>query len=241
MKHCARLIALVTLCMLPAGPNAAEFSYSYLEVSADLSKTENTARAPLEDDADGQLFGITGSWEVLDPIYVKGAWSRETKEFGNAVAGIPVNLDTRQTVTMLGAGYHFEPAELTSIHVEALVIVDFEVKHSIPLVVPSAFGPPKVTTTQSVIEGTGYGGAVGVRHWIFENIELEGQVLRIHTSGDIPRTGNRFSDSETMLRIGGQMHTGGGLSFGGFLSYSTHTDDNFDNIRKLGISLRWHF
>ena len=24
-------------------------------------------------------------------------------------------------------------------------------------------------------------------------------------------------------------------------SYSKHTDDNFDNIRKLGVSLRYHF
>ena len=64
---------------------------------------------------------------------------------------------------------------------------------------------------------------------------------RIHTSGDVPRTGREISDSETMLRIAGHVHAGGGLSVGGYLSYSKHTDDNFDNIRKLGVSLRYHF
>ncbi len=241
VKRCTRLIVLASLASVSAGANAADFSYSYLEVTADLSKTENTAQAPLQDDADGRLFGIAGSWEVFDAFYVKGAWSRETKEFGNEVAGTPVDLDSRQTMTTLGAGYHVETGERTSFYAEALMIVDFEVEHSVPLVVPSAFVPPTVTTTQSVIEGDGLGGALGIRHWVSENVELEGQLSRIHTSGDVPRTGREISDSETMLRIAGHVHAGGGLSVGGYLSYSKHTDDNFDNIRKLGVSLRYHF
>ena len=43
VKHCATLIALATLAGLSTGANAADFSYSYLEVTADLSKTRNTA------------------------------------------------------------------------------------------------------------------------------------------------------------------------------------------------------
>ena len=241
VKRYTRLIVLVSLASLSAGANAAEFSYSYLEVTADLSKTRNTAPAPLEDGADGRLFEIAGSWEVFDAFYVKGAWSRETKKFGNEVAGTPVDLDSRQTMTTLGVGYHVAAGERTSFFAEALMIVDFEVEHSIPLVTPSAFGPPRVTTTQSVIEGNGLGGTLGIRHWISENVELEGQLSRIHTSGDVPRTGGEISDSETMLRIAGHVHAGGGLSVGGYLSYSKHTDDNFDNIRKLGVSLRYHF
>ena len=229
------------LAGLPAGANAADFSYSYLEVTADLSKTRNTAAAPLEDDADGRLFGIAGSWQVFGSFYIKGAWSRETKEFGNEVARTPVDLDSRQTVTALGAGYHFDAGEQTSIYAEALAIVDFEVEHSIPLVTPSPFGPPTVTTTRSVIEGNGLGAALGLRHWIGEGVEVEGQLSRIHTSADVLRTGGKISDSETMLRIGGHVHAGGGLSIGWFFSYSKHTDDNFDNIRKLGVSLRYHF
>ncbi len=241
VKHCATLIVLGLLAGLSTGANAADFSYSYLEVTADLSKTRNTAPAPLADDADGRLFGLAGSWEVFDAFYVKGAWSRETKEFGNEVAGTPVDLDSRQTIFMLGAGYHFEAGEQTSLYAEALMIVDFEVEHSIPLVTPSAFGPPTVTTTQSVIGGNGLGGALGIRHWVSENMELEGRLSRIHTSGDVPRTGGEISDSETMLRIAAHVHAGGGVSVGGFLSYSKHTDDNFDDIRKLGVSLRYHF
>ena len=241
VKHCAMLIALATLAGLSTGANAADFSYSYLEITADLSKTRNTAPAPLEDDADGRLFGIGGSWEVFDSFYVKGSWSKETKEFGNEVARTAVHLDSRQTVTTLGAGYHFEAGERTGVYAEALVIVDFEVEHSIPLVTPSAFGPPTVTTTQSVIEGNGHGGALGIRRWIAENVELEGRFSRIHTRADVPRTGGKISDSETMLRIGGHVHASDVLSVGGYVSYSKHTDDNFDNIRKLGVSLRYHF
>ena len=147
VKHCATLIVLASLAGLSTGANAADFSYGYLEVTADLSKTRNTAPAPLADDADGRLFGLAGSWEVFDAFYVKGAWSRETKEFGNEVARTPVDLESRQTISMLGAGCHFEADEQTSLYAEALVIVDFEVEHSIPLVTPSAFGPPTVTTT----------------------------------------------------------------------------------------------
>ena len=241
MKHCATLIVLGSLAGFSTGANAADFSYSYLEVTADLSKTRNTAPAPLADDADGRLFGLAGSWEVFDAFYVKGAWSRETKEFGNEVARTPVDLDSRQTVSTLGAGYHVESGEGTSFYAEALILVDFEVEHSIPLVTPSAFGPPTVTTTQSVIEGNGLGGALGIRYWVSENVELEGQLSRIHTSADVRRTGGEISDSETMLRIAAYVHAGGGVSVGGYLSYSKHTDDNFDNIRKLGVSLRYHF
>lgn len=241
MKHCATLIVLASLAGLSTGAKAADFSYSYLEVTADLSKTRNTAPAPLTDDADGRLFGLAGSWEIFDAFYVKGAWSRETKEFGNEVARTPVDLDSRQTVSTLGAGYHVETGERTGFYAEALMIVDFEVEHSVPLVTPSAFGPPTVTTTQSVIEGNGFGGALGMRHWATENVELEGQLSRIHTSADVRRTGGEISDSETMLRIAAHVHAGGGVSVGGYLSYSKHTDDNFDNIRKLGVSLRYHF
>ena len=241
MSRYANLVALVLFAGVPVSSGAAEFSYSYLEITADLSKTRNMAEAPLEEDADGRLFGIAGSFEVFDGFYLKGAWSRETKEFGNEAAGAPVDLDSRQTVSTLGAGYHVEAGERTGFYAEALMIVDFEVEHSVPLVTSSAFGPPAVTTTQSVIEGNGFGGTLGIRHWISESVELEGQLSRIHTSADVPRTGGEISDSETMLRIGGHVHTGGGLSVGGYLSYSKHSDDNFDDIRKFGVSLRYHF
>ncbi|MCY4591074.1 MAG: hypothetical protein OXE86_11080 [Alphaproteobacteria bacterium] len=241
MKYGAGLIALALLAGLSADASAAEFSYSYLEVTADLSKTKNTATAPLEDDADGRLIGIAGSWEVFDSIYIKGTWSRETKEFGNEVAGVPLDLESRQTLAMLGAGYHFEPGERLSVYAEALAIVDFKVEHTVPLVTRSARGPAAVTTTDSVIEGDGLAAALGVRYRVDENVELEGQLSHMRTEADILRTGGDISDSETMLRIGGQFYTGHGLSVGGYFSYSKHTDDNFDHIRKLGAFLRYYF
>ena len=99
--------ALAILVSLPSSTLAAELSYSYLELTADVSKTENTAVAPLEEDAEGHLFGIAGSWEVFDSLYLKGAWSREVKDFRNEVARTPVDLDSRQTV--LGLIYMTPP------------------------------------------------------------------------------------------------------------------------------------
>ena len=240
MTRYGKLLALAVLAGLPAS-SKAEFSYSYLELTADVSKTENTATAPLEDDADGRLFGLVGSWEVFDSFYVKGAWSRETKDFSNEVALTPVDLDSKQTVIDLCAGYHFDAGERTSIYAEALAIVDFEVKHRIPIVVPSQSGPPSVSKADSTIHGNGFSATVGVRHWIGERLEFEGRLSRTHTRADVLRTGETISDAETMARIGAHLHPADAVSLGAFFSYSKHTDDNFDNIRKLGVSLRYHF
>ena len=67
------LVALPDLAALPASSRAAEFSYSYVEAVANLSRTENTAEAPLVGDADGRLLGVGASWEVFESPYVKGA------------------------------------------------------------------------------------------------------------------------------------------------------------------------
>ena len=241
MTRYEKLVALAVFVALPASGGAAEFSYSYLEAMADLSRTDNTAEAPLGGDADGRLLGIGGSWEVSDSLYVKGAWSRERKDFRNEVALTPVDLDSEQTVFALGGGYHRDAGEKTSIYAEALAIVDFDVKHRIPIVDPSRSGPPSVSTVESSIEGNGFIAAVGVRHWIAEGLEFEGQLSRTHTRANVVRTGGKISDSETMLRVGGYVHPGDGWSVGAFLSFSKHTDDNFDNIRKLGAALRYHF
>ena len=236
-----KLVVLAVSLALPASSRAAEFSYSYLEAMADLSRTENTADAPLGGDADGRLFALGGSWEVSDSLYVKGAWSRETKDFRNEVALTPVDLDSEQTVIALGGGYHRDAGEKTSIYVEALAILDFDVEHRIPIVVPSRSGPPSVSTVESSIEGNGFSAAVGVRHWIAAGLELEGQLSRTHTRADVRRTGGEISDSETMFRVGAHVHPDDRWSVGAFFSYSKHTDDNFDNIRKLGVALRYHF
>ncbi len=241
MTRYGTLIAFVVFSGLSGNGSAAEFSYNYLELVADLSKTENTAAAPLEVDADGRSFGIGGSWEVSDSVYVKYAWSRETKEFGNEVALTPVDLDSEQTAIALGGGYHWNAGERTGIYTEALAIVDFNVEHLVPVVVPSRSGPPAVSTVESSIEGNGFSAALGIRHWIRDGLEVEVQLSRIHTRADVLRTGAEISDSETMLRVGGHVYPDDGLSIGTFFSYSKHTDDNFDNIRKLGVSLRFHF
>lgn len=226
---------------LPQSGGAAEFSYNYLEVMLDSSRTENTAEAPLGGDAKGRLIGIGGSWEVFDSFYLKGVWSQENKNFMNEVAFTPVDLDSEQTVVAIGGGHHWEVGEQTSIYVETLAIADFDVKHRIPVVVPSRMGPPSVTTVMSHIEGNGLIAAVGMRHWIAEDLELEGQLSRTYTRADVLRTGGEISDLETTVRLGGYIYPADGWSLGTFLSYSKHTDVNFDNIRKIGLSLRYHF
>lgn len=241
MKRCGILIALAMIAGIPASGNADEFSYSYLEVMADLSRTKNTAASPLEDDADGRFFGVTGSLEVLGAFYVRGTWSRETKDFSNEVAHTPLDLDSDQRMTALGAGYHYELGERTSVYAEVLYLVDFQVEHSVPLLVPSQFGPPTVTTTDSTIEGDGFSATLGMRRLIGAKLELEGQLARIHSSADVIRTGNSISDSETMLKVGARLYADSGFSIGVFSSYSRHTDDNFNNIRKIGVSLRYDF
>ena len=241
MRRFLMLMVPAVLASLSASGYAADFSYSYLELKADLSKTENTATNPVEKDANGRLLGVAGSWEAFGSFYMKGAWSRETKEFGNEVVGTPVNLDSNQTTIALGAGYHFKTGERTDIYTEALAIVDFKVEHLVPVVVPSEFGPPSVSTVNSTIDGNGFVTALGARHWISESVELEAQLSHTRTRGDVLRTGEKISDSETLLRIDGHVHAGEGISVGTFFSYSKHTDMNFDNIRKLGISLRYHF
>lgn len=178
---------------------------------------------------------------MSDSFYVKGAWSRETKELGNEMARTPVDLHSEQTLIALGAGYHFDASERTSIYAEALAIVDLKVEHRIPIVVPSRSGPPTVSTQDSTIDGYGLSAAVGVRHLLGERLELEAELSRTHTRADVLRTAAQISDSETMLRFGVHVHLGRAVSVGAFVSYSKHTDPNFDNIRKLGVSLRFHF
>ena len=145
---------------------------------------------------------------------MKGARSRETKKLGNEVAGTPVNLNSRQTMTTLGAGCHFRAGEWTGICAEALAVVDFKVKHLVPVVVPSEFGQPSVSTVNSTIEGNGFGAALGVRHWISESVELEARLSQVRTRGDVLRTGEEISDAETSLGAGGYVHDGEGNSVG---------------------------
>ncbi len=234
-------LATVALILLPASVAANDFSYTYIEAIADASKTRNTADAPVEKDADGNLLGFEASWEIAGAFYVKGAWSRETKDFANEVARTALELDSEQVVTSLGAGYHIERGERTSFYLEAAAILELEVDHSVPHVTPSRFGPPVVTTQDSTIDGDGYSATLGIRRAVGSRWEMDSALSRLHTSGDVLRTGDTLSDSETLLRIGGRFYATDGLSLGAFVSYSRHTDDNFDDIRKLGATLRYSF
>lgn len=243
MNNAGTLATLALVAGVALDSQAEELTFSYFEVTGDLSRTENTAAAPLDDNADGRFFGIEGSWEVMERFYVKGSWSNETKEFSNEVARTPLNLDSEQRTLAFGGGY-YQPigtAKSTSWYGELMYLADFTVDHLVPLVTPQTFGPPMVTTTDSTIEGNGFSAALGLRRSILENVEIEGQFAWIQTSADISRTGESISDSESMLRAKARWYIGNELSIGAFASFSKHTDNNFDNIQKIGVSLRYDF
>ena len=145
----------------------------------------------------GHLSGIAGSWVTFSSFYAKGAWSKETKEFGNEVAGTSINLNSKQTTIALGAGYHFRAGEQPNISAEALAIVDFTVDDHVPVVVPSEFGPPSVSTVNSKLEGNGFSTALGARRWISESVEFEAWLSQVRTRGDVLFSDEQIWDSET--------------------------------------------
>ena len=119
--------------------------------------------------------------------------------------------------------------------------MDFEVEHLVPVVASSRSGPPSVSASDSTIEGNGFAAALGVRHRVGGSVELEAHLSRTQIRGGVLRTGEEFTVSAAMLRAGGRVDVGGGVSVDSFFSQAKHTGVNFDNIRKLGVSLRHHF
>ena len=227
MRFLGMLAGLVVLSGLAVKVHGADFSHSYLELVADTSSTDNTARGAVED-AGGRLFALRGALELSDSWYVKVGYSREHKSFSNEIMGTMLDLDSDQTFLELGLGYHREMGEATDLHAEVFVL-DTEVDHDVPDFTPATRGLPQVSTRVSIINGAGIGSGVGVRHRIGERYEVEGRFSLARIDLDIGD-----DQTETTLAVGGRTHVTPNVSIGAFVSYSRNTDANFDNIRKVG-------
>jgi len=238
--------AAVLIFASASGAGAADLSYSYLEVTGDISRTDNTSLGAIEN-ADGRFLGVKASYEVAESWHVKGGYSQEHKSFGNEVLGrdfqrTDIELKTDQIFFEIGGGHHWTISERTDLYVEALAMRT-RVDHDIPKMIEPETGaggppggaggpPPRFEGTRvSVLKDWGYGINAGARHRISESVEMEGRVGVV----DI------VNERETIVAAGGRYHMEGALALGMFVSYSRSTDRNFDNIRKLGVSLRYQF
>jgi len=239
MKFFGTLVILMLLSGLAAAVHAADFSYTYVEFVGDMSTTDNISEGAVED-GDGTSYAVRGSFEIFDSLYARVGYSREKKTFANDVIGTMLSLDSDQTFLDLGAGFHVKTGEQTSLHGEVFVL-DTEVDHTVPQITPGMRGPPQVSTRVSVIEGQGIGLGGGVRHRIGERYELESRfsIARIGLD-DLPHR-DVPNQTQTTIAVGGKVHVNRQVSIGAFASYSRNTDPNFDDIRKIGISLRYQF
>ncbi len=259
LKYACAAAALIFAAASSAG--AADLSYSFLEVTGDISRTENTSRGATEN-ADGTFLGVKASYEIAESWHVKAGYSREHKRFGNEVLGrdfrvTDIDLETDQVFFEIGGGHHWTISERTDLYIEALAMRT-RVDHDIPKMIEAEAGgppagvggpppgtggpptggegavalPPRFEGTRvSVLKDWGYGVNAGARHMVSESVELEGRVGLV----DI------VNERETIVAAGGQYHMDAALALGVFVSFSKSTDRNFDNIRKLGVSLRYQF
>ncbi len=257
-KGFAAVTATLVILALPAW---ADFSYNYVELQGDLSRTDNTARGAIGD-ADGSLFGVEAAFEVTDSLYLKGGISVEDKSFRNEIAGVmsnpngpplsfdfgEIDLDTRQFFLSLGAGYRLAVSDSTDVFGE-LMVKYTEVDHDLPCVeglepgkclrvselggfFRNLRGPPPRGATVAKIPGlltdTGYGLRFGLRHGFVERFEIEASL------GFVDIVNEQETSASVGLRHLIQDNAAIGVSF----TLAQSTDANFDNIRKIGISLR---
>ena len=126
--------------------------------------------------------------------------------------------------------------------------------NSLPATVPAIGSKVSGGTCSAYTARTANRGDNGVRHrgqrlgrrlWHApldrEKVEIKGRISRTHAVAKTRCIGGDISDSETMIKIDRHVHAGDGLSVGVSCSFGRHTNGNFDNIRKRGVALRYHF
>lgn len=223
------LTALMLLSGITAQAWAADFSYNYLELKGDYSGTKNISEGATED-ADGNSFAFTSSHEISDSWYVRGGYSKEDKSFGNNVAGTQISLATEQIFFELGLGHRLSLNEQTDLYAEVLAL-DTEVQHDIPVVTEGERGPPQVAKELRILDGRGYGASLGTRRWLGERFDLEANIRGVHI----------VNETEVTLACSGRVHAGQNVALGILVSHGWSTDDNFNNILKAAVSLRFLF
>ena len=241
-------LSLILALFHPARADG-QLSYSYVELVGDFSRTDNTARGAVSN-ASGRFYSVTGSFGFAESFYVRVAASKEDKNFTNDVFGFGVqtDLDTAQRFAEAGAGFHIGINPVTDVYAE-LIGMDSKVEHDLPcinsdsdchkLLSPEAgrilgelrgsgrdARPPEVSTIVGVLAGRGLGGKLGIRSKLSDGFELESSL----------RVNQIIDETDYTLGLGGRYSMLGVTAL-----FTKSTDRNFDNIKKLGLSLRHEF
>ena len=229
IRHVWIFVPLFLMLASPAVGADGRPDYSYIEVNGDISKTANDARGAT-DDAHGRLIGVAASWQVHDLWYAAARHTVERKTFRNEALGRELTLGTRQTVSSAAGGRIWHAGGNTDIYFEAMA-VHTRVDHDVPHVRVVGGVPRTIGIRVAVIEDTGLGAAVGLRNVLSEAVELEGRLESVDVAGQ----------TETKLVLGARRELADAVAAGLHVSYSTSTDHNFDDILKIGASLRYDF
>jgi hypothetical protein len=135
-----KLVYLVTALIASASAYGADLSYNFIQLDIGNSETDVEGF-----EIDGDSFGVWGSFEISDDLYVVGGYSSSDFDF-----------DLEQTALGVGLGVHKSTGVSTSVHGEVLLV-----RAEVEL---GGFGSE---------DDNGYGFNVGVRHLIGEKIELD--------------------------------------------------------------------
>ena len=232
LRHCllASALSFAAVPLVAPAASAGERSgYSYIDLRADVSETENEGRGARRDAA-GRLVGIAASWNVQESWYLKAGYSRERSKYSNEVAGTLLNLRTKHTVLTAGGGRFWAVADGTDLYAEGSVLHS-RVDHEFPDVKPVEGGMPTVGKRASEIEDTGFGAAVGIRHMLDGATEIEAR-LEARTVHDF---------TETAVTVAGRRSLTDSLSLGLYVSCGGTTKRNAGATARIGAALRYGF
>ena len=120
--------------------------------------------------------------------------------------------------------------------------MDSKVRHDLTVVSvrPSPRGgPPAPVVSKRVgtLDGRGPALAFGVRHWAGEALELEARTGVVRLTHGNSRT---VREVQRGISVSGRHHFSDALAAGAFLSFTRSNDSNFNDIWKVGLSLRFH-
>ena len=150
------------------------------------------------DGSDGDDFRVSGSYDISPHFNILAEYA--TGDFDNPLGGS--SLDTDEFA--IGVGYHTEIAPTTDFTANVRV-VDQDI--------------------ETVVNDTGYGVGVGLRHMFTNNIEGDVNVDFVDV--------DNFDD--TIFKVGARYHFNPVVSAG--LAYSTSVED----IDVISGNLRWSF
>ena len=191
----SKYVIIPGMLFLSSHSHTQDISYNYVELNG--GNSEATIESEFGDiDIDGDSFGISGSFEISDLVYLTADYNSADFDF-----------DIEQTVTGIGLGVHSNADSRSDVFGQFLLI-NVEIEQ--PLLGSD--------------DDNGFGFVFGVRHFLNEKIELNGNITYIDV----------FEDSETTTSIGARGYLSEKMSLG--LEYSTA-----DDINGYTASLRFNF